>query len=363
MCGVIAVFKKVDDGIPTAPVVLDYFKKQITRGQQGFGYVAFDDTVRAYIRRQNKEEIEKALSLKSARSIMFHHRIPTSTPNFSDTTHPIKVSHKELLFDYYVIHNGIISNDSILHDDHVAMGYVYNTTVITEIKTSNDRFKSEEYNDSEAFAIDLVRTIEGKQDTMLAKGSIAFIALQVDKKTQEVKRSFFGHNAGNPLSYHFTDNVLVLRSMGEEDEALENTLISLDFKTWEITENDFKIGEYATVKNYYNNNMGTRGNALDDYGYEVDDGCYGKKDLKSHELSEIEIIDSEIDRQSNRLDELIENFLENEQQLIGDIAFYETAGSTEEATECRIQLSKNRETITRLENEQAELMDGEVLTK
>lgn len=355
MCGIIAVVKKEDDGVPTAPVIMNMFKQQIQRGQQGFGYVAFDKDVRAYIRRQNKEEIEKALSLKSARSIMFHHRIPTSTPNLADTTHPIKVSHKELRYDYYVEHNGMISNDSIMHDEHVELGYVYNTVVTTEVRTANDSFKNEQYNDSEAFAIDLVRAIEGKQEEMQSKGSIAFIALQVNKKTNEVLRVFFGHNAGNPLTYHFTQNALILRSEGEKESVSENRLISLQLSDWSIEDNEFKIGEYATVRNHYGSGHygGYNGYAPDD---DVeDDRMYGVGTRARPNKEEEEIISIELEKQEEKLEEEIQDLMETEIQLLADIQYYDESGDTALADDTRIQLSKNREKINDLEFQQSQL--------
>lgn len=366
MCGVIAVIKRKDDGVPTAPVVLDMFKKQITRGQQGFGYVAFDKDVRAYIRRQSRDEIEKALSQKSARSIMFHHRIPTSTPNLADTTHPIKVSHKELKYDYYVEHNGIISNDSVMHDEHVALGYEYNTTVVTEIKTSNDSYKSEQYNDSEAFAIDLVRFIEGKKEgDMDSRGSIAFIAIQVNKKTQVVERVFFGHNAGSPLTYHFTDTALILRSEGEAESVSENVIMALNLSNWEVTECEAKIGEYATVRNHYGSGYygGHNYNDPSNSNYEDSDEYYGvrEKPIKPS-YEEDEIISMELNKREEELEDQIQSLIEEEVQLLVDIEYYENSGSKEQADEARIQLAKNREKINNLEFEQSQLGVDTVMT-
>lgn len=358
MCGLVTVVKRIDDGIATAPVVLDMFKKQITRGQQGFGYVAFDDTIRAYIRRQSKEEIEKALSLKSARSIMFHHRIPTSTPNLSDTTHPIKVSHKELKYDYYVEHNGIISNDSIMHDEHIELGYKYNTVVTTIIKTASDSFKSEEWNDSEAMAIDLARFIEGKQEEMQSRGSIAFVALQVNKKTNVVERVYFGHNAGNPLTMHYTENTLVLRSEGETEHVAENMMTCLQLSNWEMTEAEVKIGEYATVKNHYN---GTYAGYPDKFpNYEDDDDAYGF--VPKPNYTEEQIINEELDRQDGILEDKIQELLEIEIQLISDIEFYMQNGNQELVDQTRLEVSKNRELISKYEEQQAMLGADTIMT-
>lgn len=346
MCGLVTVVKRKDDGIPTAPVVLDFFKQQITRGQQGVGYVAFDNKVKAYIRRQSKDEIEKALEKKTARSIMFHHRIPTSTPNLADTTHPIKVSHEELLFDYYVTHNGIISNDSVMHDEHVALGYVYNTVVQTTVKTVNDKFVREEWNDSEAFAIDLCRFIEGKQEKMQSRGSIAFVALQVTKKDGTVKRVYFGHNTGNPLTCDFTDDSLILRSVGGTDEVRENTLCSLDMATWEATGFETPIGEHAISRN----NFAGYPDRFNSDDFEYPDYVEHKENI-----SEAEIIKIELDMQSSKLDDKIQDLLDEEAQLIEEIDTCLANGQLDLANQTRIELAKNREKIAKLEEQQAQL--------
>lgn len=329
MCGIIAVAKRENNGKNTASEVLAMFEQQRERGVQGFGYVSFDEKVKKYARFSQEVDVRKSLSSNEAISMLFHHRIPTSTPNYADTTHPIKVSHDELLHDYYVIHNGMISNDSIMHDEHVALGYEYNTTVRTEIKTLNNSFVQEQWNDSEAFAIDLVRFIEGKQDKIKSKGSIAFIALQVDKKNSTALRMYFGHNEGNPLTFNCSDGQFVLRSKGEKYMIQPDTLQYLDLKTWTYSSVDVPIGEWyiARPSTYGNNNADRFKDGFppydDDY-YNTSDSGYGKKNrYKKADDIDVEIILKESDRLVSKLTTEIEEIDGKIEVVSNDIDYYE----------------------------------------
>ena len=254
MCGIVAIIKKKEDGISTAETAKGMLQAQITRGQQGFGYVGFDSIVRSYVRRETKYEIEQCLEKSTAQSILLHHRFPTSTPNYADCTHPIKVSHDELAFDYYVIHNGVISNDGILKETHNELGYVYNTTVTTKISTQNKTYGSEKWNDSEALAIDLARFFEGKQDKILSRGSIAFVALRVNKATNDVSNVLWGRN-GSPLTIKVNEDSIILRSENETEIVPLNKLFILDMASFTTESYDCPIGEVMSVGNWngYNN--------------------------------------------------------------------------------------------------------------
>lgn len=249
MCGLIAQLKKKDDGVPTHDTIKGMLASQINRGKEGFGYIAFDKEVFSYVRRETRSEIERILDMNTKRSIIFHHRIPTSTPNLADCTHPIKVSNDELDYDLYLIHNGMISNDTILKKEHEELGYEYNTFVENTIKTKNFCDTKSKFNDSESLAIDVARYIEGKQDKMKARGSIAFIAAQTDKETGEVLRVYFGRNS-SPITMKLTPNSLILRSEGEKDMVDAHVLHCLDMKTFKISKSPCQIGEIGSSRNY-----------------------------------------------------------------------------------------------------------------
>lgn len=272
MCGIVSLIKRKDDGVSTNKTILGMFKSQKERGTEGLGFVSFDEIITSYQRRETEIEIERVLDKIESRSIMFHHRLPTSTPNFADCTHPIKVSHKELKHDYYLIHNGIISNDSILHDKHIEAGYEYTTRIVNKTITQNRVVESEKWNDSEALAINVARFIENVDDKIECRGSIAFVCLQVNKKTQAVLRVFWGRNT-SPLSISFTENNLVLRSIGEKEIVEPNMLYALDLKTWKIEEAEVNIGELVTTRQRWDNNT------YNDYERDQDNRCgYGIDD-------------------------------------------------------------------------------------
>ncbi len=356
MCGVIACIKRKDDGVKTNSSILGMFQAQIARGTEGFGFVSFDEKIKAYIRRSKKEDIENAVLKDNARSFLFHHRIPTSTPNYADTTHPIKVSHKELSYDYFVIHNGIISNDTILNEKHVALGYEYTTTVKEEIRTANSKIVHESFNDSEAFSIDLARYIEGKQDKINAKGSIAFISLQVDKKNNKVVRVFWGRNGGNPLSILLTKEQLVLRSLGENTEVKENILYSLTLKTWKTDEVEVSIGEYATSRkydygDYRRTNMGfiqereDYYNQMWDEDWRSNDHDYGVKDDEDEKV----IISKYVPDKIKLIEERIDEIYEENSQLLEDVQYFKDAKDEAGVTKIRQEMAKNLEKINSLE--------------
>lgn len=250
MCGIITIIKKKDDGVVTAAAISGMLTEQISRGSQGFGYIGFGDKVETYVRRESRAEIEKCLEKNDSQNIMFHHRLPTSTPNYADCTHPIKVSNPELDYDYYLVHNGVISNDHILKEEHNALGYIYNTTVESITKTANHLDKKEKWNDSEALAIDVARMLDGKKDDISAKGSIAFNCMQVEKGTQVVKKVYFGRNI-SPLTINFTEDSLVLRSQGESKSIDADRLYTFDPVTFKMESKDLKIGEMISTRYNY----------------------------------------------------------------------------------------------------------------
>lgn len=132
MCGLLTVIKKEKDDKKTSVHIKNMLALQIQRGRQGFGYVAFDNTLDSYVRKETQQEIESCLLQTDTKSIMFHHRFPTSTPNLEDCAHPIFVSHKELKHDYYLTHNGVISNCDGLKTIHNKLKYEYTTEVLTK---------------------------------------------------------------------------------------------------------------------------------------------------------------------------------------------------------------------------------------
>lgn len=330
MCGIITQIKKKDDGIPTNMTIIGMLASQIARGREGFGYIAFEDKITNYTRRETQHEIEKCLGNTNARSIMFHHRLPTSTPNYADCTHPIKVSHQELKHDYYLIHNGMISNDTILHDKHIELGYEYNTKVEKKISTQNYVYTTEEYNDSEALAIDIARYLEKKQSKIESKGSIAFVMARIIKEEGErfgeVDAIFFGRNS-SPLTINYTKNSLILRSEGENESVEANKLFCLNMSTFKIDSIPCQIGEI--LSNRYGGNSSHEYNNVDwddvigstaEYVYEGGTQSRRKYDIDT--TSEEFLIENWIESEKQKHRTIIEQLEEKVAWLNDDLNYY-----------------------------------------
>lgn len=350
MCGIIAIIKKELEETPTQKTVLSMLTGQQHRGTQGFGYVAFDDVVKSYARRETRIEIEKPMQTVDAKSIMFHHRMPTSTPNFADCAHPIKVSHKELMYDYYVIHNGIIVNDEELHTKHIKLGYIYQTTVKLTTETENNRYESQQFNDSEALAIDLSRFIEGKQEKIESRGAIAVIALQVNKKNNKVLGVYYGRNT-NPLTIKITENALILRSEGEEDDIASDVLFRLDLKTWKTEYSDVKIGESM-------HNFGKHHSyGAYDYREYAETKTIDIKDETEEQKTDRIIINSFVNTELMKFEERLAAIDENMVILLDALEYYKECNNEEAVNETTEELIKLEAEARLLEDKREELLD------
>lgn len=265
MCGIVHVKRK--DGKPANRSLLKRYNHQSHRGTQGFGFVELKDgKFGAEVRAQTEDIIEEKLEQSKASEILFHHRFPTSTPNFVEATHPILVDNKILKYYYYIVHNGVISNDDVLKLEHEKLGFSYLTEIRKKYVTRGQIYSSEMWNDSEALAIDFCLSLE-RGEAMKASGSIAMIALQFDKKTHKAVALYFGRNGGNPLKMENGKDFFALSS---ETGAMidENKLYRLDYETDDLTVTDFKIGVYTEY--YSQGSMGFVGQSyryedLDDY--------------------------------------------------------------------------------------------------
>lgn len=238
------------------------------RGSQGFGYVAFyKDGKGGKIsvgRSTEESEIRTQIMNEHSSMIMFHHRFPTSTPNVVEATHPIYVSHDELDFDYFVVHNGVIRNATELRTKHENLKYVYSTIIESEVvthhtskKTGAKYFtggtKTEKFNDSEALAIEVARVLDGMTSVIDAVGTIAIIAWKINKETGKLVSISYGHNSGNPLTISDTSDSFFLTSMGGTDlpEDILYTLSTDGDSLGTTTQREMPIGfitEYARVK-------------------------------------------------------------------------------------------------------------------
>jgi len=241
MCGLIAGFStttpktksaKATKAVSINDLIINQYEDQYNRGQKGFGIVR--------IAKNGKVDLDRAtepqkflldLYMKPATMIVAHHRTPTSTENKIQQTHPIKVSNKQLKFDYYVVHNGMISNDEELKKKHEKEGFVYTTKCIEYVSKYYRNDPKTKWNDSEAIAIELALFIEGKIKAIRTDNSAAFIVVQVSKKAGIAKRCFFGRNGfSSALNMSKTKGTLLISSEGKGDEVKENKLYSFNVR-------------------------------------------------------------------------------------------------------------------------------------
>lgn len=220
MCGIIAAFNKKGE---VNDWVVNQYEEQYNRGTDGFGEVLIDkDGSYKVLRACEPTKALIDLYMNKSEAIVMHHRTPTSTDNWLDQTHPIKVSDGSLKYDYLVVHNGCISNADTLKTAHEKLGFTYNTAYETTTGVSK-------FNDSEALAIEVARFIEEQTKAIGTQGSAAFVALQVtkDKKNpSKLVRIFFGRNDGSPLNMSASNKKVRISSEGEGEEVKSYTLYS-----------------------------------------------------------------------------------------------------------------------------------------
>lgn len=269
MCGIIGAFS--GDKKTTRGAIERAYSKQSGRGSDGFGFVSIDGaTFRAHKRTQRYHQAVEKMRSHGGTVIMFHHRLPTSTPNIPDSNHPIKVSHDTFKCDYYVVHNGVISNDTQRRTEHLAQGHTYTTEVHKGYKVKSGWYEEcIEWNDSEALAIDLARFIEHGEQVQ-TRGSVAYMMVSVNKKTGKV-RVYMGRNHGNPLHVARGDGLVVVSSenttgKGENIEPL--VMYEYDTRGRVVASRECDILSYASTYpgSYYNRGYQDKWDNADIYG-------------------------------------------------------------------------------------------------
>lgn len=253
MCGLISVLSKRRK--PAGQYAFELYKKQASRGRDGYGYIAIHDNKIVSLERSKDEETIRAKLMKEkAEMIMFHHRFPTSTDNTVGTTHPMFVSNGELEYDYYFAHNGVITNASQLKVEHNNLGYNYLTEhKLMEVAEYPHGLDPEvvgepkiKFNDSESLAIELARYIEGRVERVETEGAAAFWGVSVVKGTNQVHRIYYGKNKGRDLSFFKNKKWFGVTSITGEDLA-DMQLFTLDLSTRNIEQTELRIDEAKPV--------------------------------------------------------------------------------------------------------------------
>lgn len=257
MCGLIAGFHiGAKSKEPVNEFIINQYEDQYTRGQRGYGIVRITPGQPVDIDRAT-EGVKMMMDLyaKDSPMIMFHHRTPTSTDNWLDQTHPIKVVNGSLAHNYLVIHNGVISNDDEKHKEHLELGFTYNTEY-NQVSWKGDTGITK-FNDSECLAIELARFIEGQGSIIEIRGSAAFIALQCTKDWVP-ERVFFGRNDGNPLKMAKTRDKMYLSSEGPGNDITPFQLYSADINDpkLELSKKPFKMAEPIHTTYHHHSAMG-----------------------------------------------------------------------------------------------------------
>ena len=252
MCGII--FAKRDDKKSIIKSLIKRYNHQSSRGMQGFGFLAIEDgCVKCLFKCKTEREVISELKKGQYSEVLFHHRLPTSTENLEDCNHPIMVENKILDKVYYVIHNGVLSNEDDLKTKHEKLGFEY-TTLVQNIEITRTRSKEwqtikEKFNDSESLAIDLALFLEGKIDKMESRGSIAFICVQADKKGK-VEKLYYGRNKGNPIVLEDEGDMFFLKSTGSGKDVAPDILYSVDYPSGKVSEEKVDIGYYPYYTEY-----------------------------------------------------------------------------------------------------------------
>jgi len=231
MCGIISAINTKGDNVNET--ISGIFELQKHRGRDGFGFVDVTDDSVHLSRFTDESDVLEELGKVKSNIILFHHRIPTSTTNNVNSNHPIFTDNNILYeHNYYMIHNGHITNSIALRKEHEDNGIKYN---------SDEGLK---FTDSESLLHELALIVEGfnLEKDFNAKGGMAFIMLQTDKLNNPTAL-YFGRNEFNPIKIRKTEDSIILQSECDTGEMVEpHKLFRYDLKTKEMTNVGVQFG-------------------------------------------------------------------------------------------------------------------------
>jgi len=220
MCGIIAI-KNTKNSQPVNQAIRIIYENQKSRGTDGFGFVGLSKKEIRVFRSTFEKGILDYLDENNFDEILFHHRNPTSTKNNLSSTHPfivdIPIKHKK----YYIVHNGIITNDDELYAKHKELG----------IKYKSESESGLLFNDSEALAWEFALWLNGLIDKFKAKGSIALIGLEIDRRSNKALKLYFYRNSIADLRILRTKDILILSSEGKWNKVKANRVYYYDYKS------------------------------------------------------------------------------------------------------------------------------------
>lgn len=251
MCGIIYAHKPSGN---VSKTVRKRYVAQAARGKQGYGFLPVSNNRLQKVQRAKWEKDSLAqLKETNVNEILYHHRHPTSTENLINTTHPFVIKHEDFEYDYYIVHNGVITSTHADRVRHEKMGINYSTlhekkevSHFPNLGVSEEELVNTKHNDSESLAWDVALFLEGKADDLPFVGAAALIGIQATKSGRK-KGVFFGHNAGRPLieEIHKGKNgpLYILKSEGKGGSVVEDKLFFRDNKG-DLSSWNVDIGTY-----------------------------------------------------------------------------------------------------------------------
>lgn len=231
MCGLLYIHDRT--GKPVNHKLLMRYDEQKKRGREGFGLY---DGYRI-VRSTKEQKMLKFLKRKGTDFALFHHRLPTSTPNVKQAAHPF--STKDYFGDnqYILIHNGKIRNAERRKAVHEAMGIQYQSVL-----------QDGSFTDSEALLWDFALKMERGTDMDNIYGDIAFICVKTCKG--KVEKLYFGCNYARPLVIQRTKTELLLASEGEGEKVEADMLFTYNYKENRLTKREMRFYGYDRTQVY-----------------------------------------------------------------------------------------------------------------
>jgi predicted glutamine amidotransferase len=132
MCGIIGCFVKNEKSIKNE--IKELYSNQKMRGSQGYG-IGIYKPPNTFIRLRSTTEkgiFDSSVwdKIRKEDYVMFHHRLPTSTPNIVKCNHPIMSEQKDIM----LIHNGHINNVILDYEHEFETECSYNDTYVWDAK-------------------------------------------------------------------------------------------------------------------------------------------------------------------------------------------------------------------------------------
>ncbi len=163
------------------------------------------------------------------------------------------MSTDKLDHQYYVLHNGVISNSKDLREKHYERGITYSTEIIkgfTAVSTGKVYQNDVVWNDSESLAVETALAMEGKKYTIATEGAAAVIGLKVIG--DRVIERFFYRNDHHPLMFHEDKQMITLTTLGSGTLVPDTMVQKLDPHAGFSRYGDgIAVPKSFTYKNFY----------------------------------------------------------------------------------------------------------------